>query len=349
MTDTLKFGVVSTPSAWDRILDTATYIEKMGFDSFWMPDHTVGFGIRRWDALEAWSALSAVATQTKKVKLGTCVGDTYRHHPSALAQMVTTCDHISNGRAIVGVGLGEAMNLFPFGIDLKKPLGRTEEAVKVMRLLWTQELSNFDGKYYKLDNAFLQPRPIQEPNPPVWIAANSPKTMKMAGELGDGWVPASMFPDEYAKKLKIVRDHAKQSGRDPNAIEPAAFVFTVVAEEYETARKNVGLGAKIYFLTRPRILRRLGYDDVTDEFDMTWHLVMNSEVTEKLLAMAKEIPDDVLDKAPVFFGTPDDVIKGIKEYQKAGVRHMVVNFFVPPKMLKDTLKLFATEVIPEFR
>ncbi len=349
MGDKLKFGVVSTPSAWDRILDTATYVEKMGFDSFWMPDHTVGFGIRRWDALEAWCALSAVATKTENIKLGTCVGDTYRHHPAALAQMVTTCDHISGGRTILGVGLGEAMNLFPFGIGLEKALGRTRDAVAVIRKLWTEEVANHDGKYYKLKDAFLQPRPVQEPNPPIWIAANSPKTMKMAGQLGDGWIPASMFPDEYAEKLKIVRGHAKQAGRDPNAIEPAAFVFTVVAEDYETARKSIGLGAKIYFLTRPRILKRLGYKDITEEFDMTWHLVMNAEVTERLLELAKQLPDEVLDKAPVFFGAPEDVIKGIKGYQAAGVRHMVVNFFVHPKKLKDTLALFAKEVVSAFR
>lgn len=325
------------------------YVEKMGFDSFWMPDHTVGFGIRRWDALEAWCALSAVAGKTENMTLGTCVGDTYRHHPAVLAQMVTTCDHISGGRAVVGVGLGEAMNLTPFGIGLEKPVGRTREAVTVMRKLWAEDVTNYRGKYYHLQDAFLQPKPVQKPHPPIWIAANSPKTMKMAGTLGDGWVPASMFPDEYAEKLKIVRDHAKQAGRDPNALEPAAFVFTVVAEDYETARKTIGLGAKIYFLTRPRILKRLGYEDITEEFDMTFKLIMNSTVTEKLLALAKELPDEILDKAPVFFGTPEDIVKGIKKYQKAGLRHMILNFFVSPKILKETMALFTKEVMPHFR
>ncbi|UCE43694.1 MAG: LLM class flavin-dependent oxidoreductase [Candidatus Bathyarchaeota archaeon] len=344
----VKFGFESTPHPWKSIMELATYVEDAGFDSFWMPDHTVGFGIKRWNALEAWTTLSAVATKTQRVRLGTCVGDVYRHHPASLAQMITTCDTISDGRVTVGVGIGEAMNLFPFGIPLEKPIGKTRETISLIKKLWTEDSVDYEGKYYRFKEAFLQPKPIQKPHPPIWIAANSPMTMKMTAALGDGWIPASMFPDEYAQGLENIREGARKAGRDPAKIEPALFTFTVVAGSREEARKAIGLPAKIYFLTRPRIPRKLGFD-VTDEYDMTFKLVMKEETTMSLLEKAKKLPDEILDKAPVFFGAPDDIVEAIEEYVKAGVRHFVVNFYVRSDMLKDNLKLFAEKVIPHFK
>ena len=87
VSDEVKFGYESAPYPWETISELAVYVEQEGFDSFWIPDHTVGFGIRTWDALEAWSMLSAIAVKTKRIRLGTCVSDTYRHHPAVLAQM----------------------------------------------------------------------------------------------------------------------------------------------------------------------------------------------------------------------------------------------------------------------
>jgi phthiodiolone/phenolphthiodiolone dimycocerosates ketoreductase len=348
LSDEVKFGFESTPYPWEFISELAMFAEDAGFDSFWMPDHTVGFGIKRWNALEAWTTLSAVATRTSRIRLGTCVGDVYRHHPASLAQMVTTCDAISNGRATLGVGIGEAMNLLPFGIPLKKPIGKTRETVSLIRKLWTEDSVDYEGEYHTFKEAFLQPKPVQQPHPPIWIAANSPKTMKMVAELGDGWVPASIFPEEYTEGLKEIRNWAEDAGRDPMKIEPALFTFTVVAASQEEARKAISLPAKIYFLTRPRIPRKLGFD-VTDEYDMTFRLVMKPETTMALLEKAKALPDEILEKAPVFFGAPDDIVEGIERYVDAGVKHFVVNFYVRPDMLKDNLKLFAEKVIPHFR
>ncbi len=348
MSEEVKFGFESTPHPWEFISELAVHVEDAGFDSFWMPDHTVGFGIKKWNALEAWTTLSAVATRTSRIRLGTCVGDVYRHHPASLAQMVTTCDAISNGRVTLGVGIGEAMNLLPFGIELKKPVGKTRETISLIRKLWIEDSVDYEGKYYTFKEAFLQPKPVQKPHPPIWIAANSSMTMKMVAELGDGWIPASIFPEEYAEGLRKIRNWAEGAGRDPTKIEPALFTFTVVAENQEAARKAISLPAKIYFLTRPRIPKKLGFD-VTDEYDMTFKLLMKSETTMALLEKAKQLPDEILDKAPVFFGSPENIVEAMQQYVDAGVRHFVVNFYVRPDMLKENLKLFAEKVIPYFR
>jgi len=357
VSEELKFGYECTPYPWETISELAVYAEKVGFDSFWMADHAVGFGIRRWDALEAWSVLSAVALQTKRIRLGTCVSDTYRHHPAVLAQMATTCDILSNGRAIMGVGIGEAMNLNPYGIVWDKPVSRTIDALKVMKLLWTEEFVDYEGPYYKLRKAFLQPKPIQKPHVPLYIAGNSPRTMRMVAEFGDGWVPASVQPDEYREGLNYVLTEASKMGRfwdgmgwdNPPEIEPGLFIYVVIAEDYDTARQLVLLPAKLYLLSRPRIIERLGYTAPSKEFDMTFSLVFNLETGEEFLKKAQEIPDEVVDKSPVIFGSPDDVIGRIEKYVEAGVRHFISPFFVPPKVMKESCSLYAEKVISYFK
>jgi len=357
VSDEVKFGYESAPYPWETISELAVYVEQEGFDSFWIPDHTVGFGIRTWDALEAWSMLSAIAVKTKRIRLGTCVSDTYRHHPAVLAQMATTCDRISNGRAILGIGIGEAMNLDPYGITWNRPVSRTIEAVQLIKKLWTEDTTDYDGTYYKLTRAFLQPKPIQEPHVPLFIAGNSPRTMKMVAQHGDGWVPASMQPDEYKENLQYIWEEASKVGRfwdgmggeNPPEIEPAHFIYVVIAKDYDTARELVMLPAKIYILSRPRIIEKLGYPVPTQEFHMTSHLVFNKEVANKLLEKAKEIPDEVVDKSPIIFGAPDDVIKKIESYIEAGVRHFIMPFFVSPKMVEETCSLFAEKVIRYFK
>ncbi|UCE95528.1 MAG: LLM class flavin-dependent oxidoreductase [Candidatus Bathyarchaeota archaeon] len=353
----IKFGYESAPYPWQTINELAIYVEQQGFDSFWMPDHTVGFGIRRWDALEAWTVLSAIASKTKSLLLGTCVSDTYRHHPAVLAQMAATCDIISHGRAILGVGIGEAMNLNPYGIQWNRPVSRTIEALKIIKRLWTENVVDHEGKFYRLKQAFLQPKPFQKPHVPIFVAGNSPRTMKMAAEYGDGWVPASMQPSEYEEKLRYLFQTASKAGRfwdglgwdNPPEIEPALFIYVVIAKDFDTARKLVLLPAKLYLLSRPRIIQQLGYHVPTTKFEMTSSLVFNPEVSRNLLKVAQEIPDEVVDKSPIIFGSPDDVIERIEKYVHAGVRHFISPFFVSQKLMKMTCQLFAEKVIAYFR
>ena len=144
--ETIKFGVECPNYPWEVIRDTALLAEKIGFYSYWIPDHLVATGVRRWDALHAWSTLCALAVQTKRIKLATGVSDTYRHHPATLAQMAATCDVLSEGRAILGIGIGEAMNLVPFGFPYDKPVGRTIEAIQIIRRLFTEDFVDFKGK-----------------------------------------------------------------------------------------------------------------------------------------------------------------------------------------------------------
>ncbi len=348
MAEEVKFGIEGPNYPWETISEVAVLAEQLGFNSYWMPDHTVATGVRRWDALEAWGTLCALALKTKNIKLASGVSDTYRYHPAVLAQKATTCDIISGGRAILGIGIGEAMNLVPYGIPYDKPVSRTEEAVMVIKKLWTEDFVDFQGNYYKLNKAFLQPKPVQQPHVPIYIAASSPRTMELVGRYGDGWLPANLTVGRYKDGVEAVKEAARKAARDPDKIDMAHFMYGVVAKDRDEARKSVMLPAKLLLLTRPRILEAIGYTPPTYDFEMTFKLVFPRDA-EAWLAKAKELPDEVVEKSPIVYGTPDDFIERFDKYIKAGCRHFVMNFQVSPKILKETVQLFAEKVIAYFR
>jgi len=351
----ILFGIEGLNYPWNTILDVAATAEKLGFDSYWTPDHLVATGVRRWDALEAWSTLTALAIYTKKMKLATGVSDTYRYHPAALAQKVATLDVISGGRAILGIGIGEAMNLVPFCIPYDKPVARTEEALEIIRRLWSEDFFDYDGNYYKLHRAFIQPKPSVptsetkfRPTVPIFVAASSPRTMEMVAKYGDGWLPANLPADEYANDLKKIRDMAKQHGRDPDAIEPAHFTYVAIGKDRDTTRRAVLPQAKMLLLSRPKIIEKLGFKPPSYDFEMTFKLVF-PEHAKAWVETAQKLPDEVVDKSPYIIGTPEDAIGKIDEYVKAGCRHFVINFQVSASELKETSRLFAEKVMPYFR
>jgi alkanesulfonate monooxygenase SsuD/methylene tetrahydromethanopterin reductase-like flavin-dependent oxidoreductase (luciferase family) len=345
----VKFGYEPPCYPWELIYELALYCDKSGlYDSLWLPDHLAAFGIRRWDALEAWSMASAIAVATKRIKIGTGVSDTYRHHPAVLAQMATTCDVISGGRAFLGVGIGEAMNLLPYGINYDRPIGRTREAVTIIKRLLTEERVTFEGEFYRLKDAFIQPKPVRG-RLPIYIAANSPRTMKLAAELGDGWVPASMTPKEYEAKLKELRDMVKEVGRSPDEIEPALFIYVVIEKDYNTALRLASLPVKLYLLGRPRMLEAIGYKPPTYDHEVTFKLVMHPDSISKLMEDARQIPDEAVERCAVLIGDPDTIIGKIEDYIRAGVRHFATSFFVTPGRMRETCMYFADAVIRYFK
>jgi phthiodiolone/phenolphthiodiolone dimycocerosates ketoreductase len=269
--------------------------------------------------------------------------------------MAATCDALSNGRAILGIGIGEAMNLVPFGIPYDKPVGRTIEAIQIIRRLFVEEFVDFDGTYYSLRKALLRPMPAvpvsdskYRSTVPIFIAASSPRTMKVTARYGDGWLPANLTAEEYRENLKTIQETAKKYHREPSSVEPAHFMYVVIAKDTEAARKSIMLTAKMMLLSRPRILEKIGFQPPTDDFEMTFKLVFPRD-GESWLAKAKELPDEVVEKSPFLYGKPGDVIDKISEYVDSGCRHFVMNFQVSAKILRETCRLFAEKVIPYFK
>lgn len=314
-----------------------------------MTDHAVGVGIRKWDCLEAWSVLSRLSAETKRVTLGACASDPHRRHPALLAQTTTTLDVMSGGRAVLGLGAGEAMNLDPYGISWSRPVSRLREAINIIQRLWTEESVSHKGEFFELEEAFLSPKPIQKPHPPIWVAANSPNAMKTTAEFADGWIPTGvlMTSQIYKENLNKIRMWAKDSGRDPLQIEPALFLFTLATKDRETSRKFFEFPARILLCFTPELLKDYGVQLPPRELHLL-RFVLNPKTVPNLLEGIKGIPYNAI--ADIFaFGTPDDCIGKIEEYRKAGAKHFLINLFAPPDSLKSMLQFYSNKVLSYFQ
>ena len=172
--------------------------------------------------LEGWVTISALAGLTSKIKLGTMVtGNSYRH-PSVLAKMGATLDVLSKGRLFMGIGAAwNDQEASAYGIPFpptKERLQRLDEAVQVIRRMWTDERASFDGKFYQLRDAYCNPKPIQKPHPPILIGGGGEKrTLRTVAKYGDA---SNIFgsPETVKRKLGILREHCKEVGRDYDSI-----------------------------------------------------------------------------------------------------------------------------------
>ena len=341
----IRFGVYLPQVSWKNTSKIALFADKHNFYSVWMPDHILGI---RWaEHIEAWTVLSALAIQTKNVKLGTGVTDPYRRHPVTLAQSATTLDIISKGRFMLGMGAGEAMNLNPYGIRWDHPVSRLREATIVVKKLWTQDKVNFDGDFFKFKEAFLMPRPIQKPHPPIWIAASSTKSMMITAELANGWLPLLLAPEEYKERLELIRQRARSLGGDEESIEPGLWILTSVSKDREKAIQSVSLPTRIFFSLFPKIMERIGLEEYVNKKLDVLEFTHNNCNMNLLLNNAKRMPFEPLAKFTVC-GTKDECIEQLNNYYKAGVRHFALVLVGQLKSQLETMKHFSETIIPYF-
>ena len=222
----MRFGldVSQHQLAWDEIVARAKLAEEAGLDGVWVFDHFKAlYRDPKGPSLEAWTLLAGLARETARVRLGTLVtGMTYRH-PSVLAAEVVTVDHLSGGR--VECAIGAAWNepehrelgiAFP---STTERMDRLEEGVQVLRLLFTADDVTFAGRHYRLEHATYNPKPIQQPHPPIWIGGEGRRrTLPMVGRYADAWHGWAADAAELSEITAIIDRAAEDAGRDPASI-----------------------------------------------------------------------------------------------------------------------------------
>ena len=221
----MKFGVQATQAgvSWDELQSLWQELDgDSNFDHLWLMDHFVtGMGAAMGSegpCMEGWTALAALAQATSRVRLGIMVtGNTYRH-PAVLAKMATTVDQISGGR--LEFGLGGAWHTYEHGAfaipfhTIRERLERLDEAVQVIKLLWTQTRPTFQGRYYQLDQPPYNPPNVQQPHPPILIGGGGEKrTLRTVAKYADA-TNVSGTPEEVRHKYEVLERHCKDVGRD---------------------------------------------------------------------------------------------------------------------------------------
>jgi F420-dependent oxidoreductase-like protein len=221
----MRFGVFTslTSQTWTAVSGLWRHIEATGWDIACVSDHFMpNTRDREGAVLESWSTLSALAALNHRIRIGTIVlGNTYRH-PAVVAKMAAQVDIISNGRLILGMGAGWQHNEHEaYGIPyytMRERLERLDEACQVIRSLWTEHRANFNGKFYQLSNAPLEPKPIQKPHPELMIGGSGERvTLRIVAKHADHWNVWG-GPKVLARKTKVLEEHCAKAGRDPAGI-----------------------------------------------------------------------------------------------------------------------------------
>ncbi len=225
------FGVnlLGQHRTWPDLRDAAIRIDELGFDSLWTWDQFRPFtGDPNGPMFEAWQLLAAWGASTSRVKVGILVtGVTYRH-PAVLAKMVATLDHVTGGRAILGLGAAfnaseHAMYGIPFPPTGER-LALLDEACEAIRMLLDRPVARFDGRWVKLADAVCEPKPIQARLPILVGGRGERKTLRTVARFADYWHCPPSAVDELPHKLEVLRCHCADVGRDPDTITPLVTV-----------------------------------------------------------------------------------------------------------------------------
>jgi phthiodiolone/phenolphthiodiolone dimycocerosates ketoreductase len=231
---------------------------------------------------------------------------------------------LSKGRFILGVGSGETENTVPYGFDFTKPVGRFEEAMKVIKLLWESEGPvDFEGQFYHLHHARMDTEPFEGRFPKIWVGCNGPRMLDITGRYADGWWPAGAWtPEDYAAKLQVIRNAAERAGRDPMALVPANIQTCLIA--YDDAELAEILEAPLVkaWVLQPsaEALRKVGFEHPLGD-DWGGYQDINPAVLprERILDMLKKTNVEAI-KTIIPCGTPKQVARKLKGFADAGMR-----------------------------
>jgi F420-dependent oxidoreductase-like protein len=232
----MRFSFWPTPSQrFDDVLALARHVERTGWDGIWYADHFMPNAADTstpWP--EAWTTLSALGALVPRLRVGTLVcGNTYRH-PAVLAKMAATLDHITGGRVVLGLGSGWQENEHrQYGIPFHtvgERLARLDEACTVIRSLFGASKSTFAGRFYQLENASLEPKPLQDPLPLLIGGGGERVTLKITARHAEEW---NVWGDPaiLAHKMAILDEHCRALGRDPKSIRRTAVALLFMSED----------------------------------------------------------------------------------------------------------------------
>ena len=226
----MKFGVtvpnyrrLASP---DNLVKVARRSEELGFDSLWVTDHVVVpeayremFGATVFDPL---SVMAFLAAHTQRVQIGTAVLVIPYRNPIVVAKQLATIDNLSGGRVVFGTGAGWAREEFDaLGVAYAERGPMTDEYLRVILELWTSDRPHFEGHYVRFDAVHAEPRPLQQPHPPILVGGYGKRAIRRAVALGQGWLPDGMSLPDLEQAIGFMRQTAADLGRDPASLSVA--------------------------------------------------------------------------------------------------------------------------------
>lgn len=256
MTKKIRFGIQTPPqnTTWQELRDAWKLIDSLDYNTAWVFDHF--FAILSHPSgpcFEGWTSLAALAAQTSRVQAGVLVtGNTYRH-PALLAKMGATVDHASGGRLIMGIGgawFEQEHNAYgvPFYTTAER-IHRLDEAAQIINQLWSEKQVTFEGRYYKLKDAYCEPKPLQKPRPPIMIGGSGEKlTLGVVAKHADQWNTFGSS-EVFRHKINVLRQHCVAVGRNIDEIEVSWAGAAHVTESRQERDELLGRWAAAFGIT----------------------------------------------------------------------------------------------------
>ena len=281
--------------------------ESLGYDYLCSGEHMMFHGA----VPNSLVTLAVAAGATSRIKLMSTVVLLPLYTPMVLAKMTSVLDVASEGRYHMGIGVGGE---FPkefeaCGVPVKQRGSRSNEALAVIKKLWTEKNVGFEGRYSKFSGVTLDPQPTQKPHPPIWVAGRKESAMRRAALYGDGWIPYMYTPEMLHESIEKIHQFGKEAGRDLSNFRPGLFIFASVYPDRDEAREQAA--------------RALGKNYAQDFSKIAGRYAL--------------------------YGNPDDCRKRLQEYVDAGARTVLVSWACRQTDIEQNMKLVAEEVAPAFK
>ena len=340
----VRIGYYLASASVGKLVQQSIKCERAGFSSVWMPDHIITTSTEDDVCPEIWTTLTAIALNTRVIRLGPAVTDFLRRHPATTAQSLATLDLLSKGRANLGLGMGIRMNCEPFEIKWPPTVAAFLEAIEVIRSLLgssPHQQVRMKGTRGIHSDAFLQVKPFHKRRPPIYVGGLSKKTRQIAGALGDGWLPYLSTLSTYKHYVLDIKQGAQRTNRSSDEIDLCAYLPTCISRKRNKIAKAIE-PIRRTLATQPFVMKDMGYEP--DDFKMTdirstgW-----SDWDNEIRTLSRQIPLEAVEDVCAI-GTADDCISKIEEYIKLGARHIILRTFEE----RDTFKKLKDSVLPYF-
>ena len=290
----------------------ARWMEELGYEYFSSGEHYMR-GSPPGPTQASLTLLAVAAGATEKIRLLSAILLAPFYHPLVLAKLTTTLDIASGGRLTLGIGIGGEfpMEFESAGLDVKQRGRRTNECLEVLTQLWTQDSVSFKGRHFQLEDAAINPHPVQQPHPPIWVSGRREPAMQRAVRHGNGWMPYFYDPSRYRDSVAKIQRFASEANRDLSqfqwAFMPYISIYPTVEEAAQVAANELG----------GRYLYSSEFIDIVHRYCL--------------------------------LGPVDNCVARLKEYIDAGARHIIFSVSCPREDRVRHIETIAKEIIGQFR
>jgi probable F420-dependent oxidoreductase len=301
---TMRFGTSLSLKPPGEQFELVRRVEALGFESVWTGDHVSFHG----PIHESLTLLATYVPITSRIRLGTAVYLLALRPPAIAAKATATLDALSGGRLIFGVGVGgENPKEFELcGVPHRERGARVSEAIDVVRTLWRDTPATFKGRFTQFENVSIDPKPVQQPGPPIWIGGRSDAALARAGRQGDGWMSYVVQPERYAQSVDKIRAAAQAAGRRLDAFAFAHLAFITVGRDWESAKA-------------------------------VWVQHLSRRYAQDFEPLARKYG---------IIGTPVQCAEQLARFQAAGCNYIVFNAIGAPADEREQLERIAADVVP---